>query len=144
MISGPSPHAVETGRRIAGQGGNVVDVAVAVALTLSVTTPYFAALGGGGFAVVKMDGDVQALDFRETAPLATGKTHYKDLPKEASVTGGHAVGVPGVAAGLWALHRKYGKLPWQQLFPPALELANHGFPVSGEWVKRTSEEKIAF
>lgn len=145
MISGPSPAAVETGRRIASQGGNVVDVSVAVALSLSVTSPYFASLGGGGFAMVKMgDQEVQALDFRESAPGATHKDYYKDLPEDSSINGGHAVGVPGVPAGLWALHQKYGKLPWHQLFPPALELANRGFPVSGEWVKRTTEEKSRF
>src|SRR5262245_3186164 len=91
MITGPSPYAVETGRKIAALGGNVVDVAVAVGLTLSVTSPYYAALGGGGFALVKMDEKVQALDFREAAPAATGKNYFKNLPKDASITGGHAV-----------------------------------------------------
>ena len=72
MISAPSPYAVEIGRAIAAKGGNVVDVAVAVGLTLSVTSPYFAALGGGGFALVKVNGPVEAIDFRETAPSGTG------------------------------------------------------------------------
>jgi len=53
---------------ITAYGG--VDVAVAVSLTMSVTNPYYAALGGGGFALVKMTGPVEALDFRETAPAA--------------------------------------------------------------------------
>lgn len=144
MISGPSPYAVEAGHKIAEMGGNVVDVAVAVGLTLSVTTPYYAALGGGGFALVKMDGGVQALDFRETAPAKTGKTYYKDLPKDASITGGHSVGVPGVAAGLFALHQKYGKLKWEKLFDEALKLASGGLQISGEWAHRTDGEKARF
>ncbi|MGZ3721795.1 MAG: gamma-glutamyltransferase [Bdellovibrionales bacterium] len=144
LISGPSPYAVEAGHKIAALGGNVIDVAVAVGLTLSVTTPYYAALGGGGFALVKMDGAVQALDFRETAPAKAGKDYYKNLPKDASITGGHAVGVPGFAAGLYALHQKYGKLKWEKLFSEALALANGGMQVSGEWVRKTDEEKARF
>lgn len=144
MIAGPSHYAVEAGQTIAALGGNVVDVAVAVGLTLSVTTPYYAALGGGGFALVKLGGIPEALDFRETAPAAAGKDYYRDLPKEASITGGHAIGVPGFAAGLFALHQKYGKLKWEKLFAPALELATHGFRVSGEWVHKGEEERARF
>ena len=48
LISAPSHYAVETAQKIHKMGGNVVDVAVAAGLTLSVTTPYYAALGGGG------------------------------------------------------------------------------------------------
>ena len=50
MIAAPSPYAIEVGTEVAKAGGNVVDVSVAVGLTLAVTSPYFAALGGGGFA----------------------------------------------------------------------------------------------
>lgn len=144
MIAGPSHYAVEAGHKVSEMGGNVVDVAVAVGLTLAVTTPYYAALGGGGFAVVKMNDGVQALDFRETAPGKTSKTYYKDLPKDASITGGHAVAVPGFAAGLFALHQKYGKLKWEKLFDQAINLANRGMEVSGEWVRNTDSEKARF
>lgn len=144
MVSGPSPWAIEAARRVSAKGGNVVDAAVAVALTLSVTSPYYAALGGGGFALVKMKDSVEAIDFRETAPAVTGKDYFKDLPQYSSITGGHAVAVPGIPAGLWALHQKYGKLKWTALFDQALELAVKGFPVSGEWVSRTDDEKGRF
>jgi gamma-glutamyltranspeptidase/glutathione hydrolase len=144
MISGPTPYAVETGRRIARQGGNLVDVAVAVALTLSVTSPYYAALGGGGLALVKMDGPVEALDFRETAPAALNKDYFIKLPTSNSISGGLAVGVPGVPAGLVALHKKYGHLKWEQLFAPAIELATRGFAVSGEWVHNSKDKRPVF
>jgi hypothetical protein len=95
MIAAPSPYAVEVGKKVIAQGGNVVDVAVAVGLTLSVTSPYFAGLGGGGFALIKMKDDVDVIDFRETAPAKTSPNYYKDKAKDASITGGAAVGVPG-------------------------------------------------
>ncbi len=140
LIAAASPLAVEAGRKIAERGGNAVDVAVTVGLTLSVTSPYFGALGGGGFALFKMDKAVEALDFRETAPAATSKGYYANLPAKASMVGGHAVGVPGVPAGLFALHKKYGKLRWAQLFDEPLRLARGGFPVTGEWVRKTKHE----
>lgn len=144
MIAGPTPYAVEVGRRVAKMGGNVVDVSVAIGLALSVTSPYYAALGGGGFALVRMNKGVEALDFREMAPSAYGKDSFTKLPKGSSENGGHAIGVPGFPAGLMALHERYGKLKWSQLFAPALELARNGFLLSGEWVKETSEEKERF
>src|SRR5262245_11123771 len=56
-------YAVDAGQKIAEAGGNPVDVAVTIALTMAVTNPAFASLGGGGFAVVKMaPGKVEALD----------------------------------------------------------------------------------
>ena len=138
MAAGPTPVAIEVARKVILNGGNVVDVAVAMGMTLAVTTPYFASLGGGGFAMVKMGKyPVEVLDFREMAP---GKTHpkfYLDKPKDASRVGPHAVGVPGVPAGLWALHKKYGKLQWSYLLDEPIKLAKKGFRVSGEWSNRT-------
>ncbi|MCB0387055.1 MAG: gamma-glutamyltransferase, partial [Bdellovibrionales bacterium] len=144
MISGPSPHAVEIGKAIAEEGGNVVDVAVAVGLTLAVTSPYFGSLGGGGFALIKMDKEVHALDFREIAPKATSPTFYVQREKDSSITGGAAVGVPGFAAGLWEMHKKYGKLPWSRLFKEPLKLAQNGFRVSGEWHRKTMGSETRF
>jgi gamma-glutamyltranspeptidase/glutathione hydrolase len=144
LISAASPFAVEAGKKIAEKGGNAVDVAVTVGLTLSVTSPYFGGLGGGGFAMVKIKDAPEALDFREVAPAATSKDYYLKLPKEASMFGGHAVGVPGVPAGLFTLHQKYGKLKWHQLFEDPLRLARNGFPVSGEWVLKTKNEAKNF
>lgn len=144
LISAPSPYAVEVGTKIAQQGGNVIDVAVGVSLTLAVTSPYFASLGGGGFALVKMNGKVEALDFREMAPKATDKDFFVNRPKEASIKGGAAVGVPGFPAGIWELHKKYGKLPWRNLFQEPFKICKNGFRVSGEWVENTEAMKEVF
>lgn len=131
MISAPSAFAVEAGKAISARGGNLIDVAVAVGLTLAVTNPSNATLGGGGFALVSMGDGVEVLDFREMAPAATSPEFYLDREKGASWNGGAAVGVPGVAAGYWALHEKYGKLAWSDLFAMALRLAQGGMEISG-------------
>ncbi len=142
VMSVANAHAAEFGQKIAEAGGNPVDVAVAMVLTMSVTNPTFAALGGGGFAVVKIGNKVTALDFRERAPAAMGPEYYKSKSKEASITGGAAVGVPGIPAGLWELHKRYGRLPWARLFDEALELATHGFRMTGH-VSENSKHNAA-
>jgi len=131
MISAPSGYAVDAGKAIHARGGNLIDVAVAVGLTLAVTNPSNASLGGGGFALLAMGQGVDVLDFREAAPAATSPDFYLQRDKGASWNGGAAVGVPGVAAGLWAMHQKYGKLEWSQLFDTALALAEDGIEFSG-------------
>jgi gamma-glutamyltranspeptidase/glutathione hydrolase len=144
MIAGPSPYAVDIAREVYSKGGNAIDVAVASLLSLAVTHPYYAALGGGGFAVVKAGNEIRALDFRETAPQKSGPDMFKDRPEGASTNGGLAVAIPGNPAGLWELHHKYGKLKWNQLFDHALRLANQGFRVSGEWAETTARKKERF
>ncbi len=131
MISAPSEYAVDAGKAAYANGGNLIDVAVAVGLTLAVTNPSNASLGGGGFALLSMGQGVDVLDFREAAPSATSPDFYVKRDKGASWSGGAAVGVPGVAAGLWAMHQKYGKLKWSGLFDTALRLAEHGIEISG-------------
>lgn len=140
MAAGPSPYMIHAVEDVAQAGGNVADATVAAALTLAVTSPYYAALGGGGFAMMKLGEKVEVLDFRETAPKASDEQFFAQRPATASTLGGAAVGVPGVPAGLWALHKKYGKLPWKRLFQYPLKLAEAGFRVSGEWAENTREE----
>ncbi len=135
VMSAASPIAVQNAQKVAEAGGNVVDVAVALVLNMSVTHSTFAALGGGGFALVRMGKNTEVLDFRERAPNATSPNYFKSLPKEASVTGGAAVAVPGLPAGLWALHQKYGKLHWSRLFDSAILLAQKGYRVSGDYAE---------
>ena len=111
MVAAPSYRAIEVGQSVAKKGGNVVDVAVAVELALAVTSPYFASIGGGGFAMIRMNQqDPVALDFRETAPILTHPQFYRDKGEKASTIGSLAVGIPGIPAGIWEIHKKYGKL----------------------------------
>jgi gamma-glutamyltranspeptidase/glutathione hydrolase len=141
MISAPSHYAVDAGKAISAKGGNLIDVAVTVGLTLAVTNPSNASLGGGGFALVSMGQGVEVLDFREAAPAATSPDFYVNREKGASWNGGTAVGVPGVAAGLWALHQKYGKLKWADLFESATKLALDGIEFSGTESRYSETQK---
>lgn len=151
-ITAACPYAVAAGQRIAEKGGNAVDVALTVLLTEAVTNPSFASLGGGGFAMVKIpsknikngSGGVETLDFREVAPGATDEKYYLNKAKDASMKGGTAVGVPGLPAGIWELHKKYGKLHWSELFTIPIQLADKGFRVTGGWYDDTIQGSKRF
>lgn len=128
---------METVKNIYRKGGNIFDAAIAGAFTLSVTHPYFVSLGCGGFALLKSQkGHVQVLDFREIAPATISENFYIKN-KLSSTKTGSAVGVPGFVAGQWAIHQKYGSLPWAELIKPAIKLADKGFMISGQWMNKT-------
>lgn len=133
-VASADPQATAAGLAILRGGGNAVDAAVATALALAVVYPEAGNLGGGGFALVRMGGELQALDFRETAPAKAKPDMYLDpegKPVEnASLVGPLAAGVPGSPAGLWELQRRFGRLPWSKVVEPARRLAADGFRVS--------------
>ncbi|HEX6764195.1 MAG TPA: gamma-glutamyltransferase family protein [Polyangiaceae bacterium] len=111
-------------------GGNAVDAAIVAALVAGVASPTSSGLGGGGFAVVRMaeDRSTSVLDFRETAPASVDVSAFERRPLP-SVERGKLVGVPGEAAGLHELSRRYGKRSWRNLVGPAERLARRGFVV---------------
>ena len=133
-VAAADPLAVEAGLETLRAGGTAVDAAVATALALAVVYPEAGNLGGGGFAVMRMGGDFAALDFRETAPARARRDMYLDAQgqpiENASIVGPLSAGVPGSPAGLYELHKRYGRLPWTRVVAPARRLAADGFRVS--------------
>src|SRR4051812_42897492 len=130
MVVSGSPIASQVGRDILQQGGNAVDAAVAVGFALAVVHPEAGNIGGGGFMIIRSrDGQVQALDYRETAPSRASRDMYRPAGPEASVTGHLAAGVPGAVAGMVEAHRRLGRLPFSGLVEPAIRLAEAGFVV---------------
>jgi len=144
-VASAAPAATAVGLTILQEGGNAADGAVATALALAVVHPAAGNLGGGGFAVARFGGGVSALDFRETAPAAATAGMFlgsdgKPVP-ERSLVGPLAAGVPGSPAGLFELHRRFGRLPWSQVVAPAIHLARDGFVVTPRLQKSITEER---
>lgn len=131
MIATDSPEATQVGIEVGLLGGNVVDVAVATSFAISVTRPHSTGLGGGGFLILylKEFSEPIAFDFRERAPNAASRDMYKKKPKEDSLLGFRAVGVPGNVAGLVQIQKRYGKLSLKTVISPAIRLAEKGFPM---------------
>jgi len=132
-IAMPDAFSAEAVSRVLAQGGNAVDAAVAAAFTLAVTYPEAGNIGGGGFMLIWFDGEACFLDYRETAPAAATRDMYLSedgaVVEGASLVGHLASGVPGTVAGMWEAHARFGRLDWESLLDPAVELAEQGFVV---------------
>ncbi|MEG4092125.1 gamma-glutamyltransferase [Microcoleus sp. Pol12B4] len=150
MAVSAHPLASAAGLALLQQGGNAVDAAAATALAISVVEPFSAGIGGGGFLLLRRaeTGTVQALDFRERAPKRAARDMYLDkqgkVRPRASRDGHLAAGIPGTVAGLYTVHREYGKLPWAAVVAPAIALAENGFPVSSRFTTATGRRQDVF
>lgn len=136
MISAANPLAVEAGLQMLRAGGAATDAAIAVQLVLNLVEPQSSGIGGGAF-VLHWDAaskQLKSYDGRETAPAASQPDRFlvNDRPMKFgdAVFGGASVGVPGTLRLLETIHRAHGRLPWAQLFDPAIRLAETGFRVS--------------
>lgn len=147
MVVSAHPLASDAGVEMFKQGGNAIDAAVATAFAISVVEPFSAGIGGGGFAMVRLteNNEIKALDFRERAPQKATQNMYLDaegkVRPKSSINGHLAVGVPGTVAGLYELHRQYGKLPWETVVKPAINLAKDGFLVGEKFVNSVNARK---
>jgi len=131
-VSAADPRATAAGEAILAQGGSATDAAIAVMLALTVVEPQSSGIGGGGFMIHAGADGVTTIDGRETAPASATGSRFLDgngerLPGSIRTTSGLSVGVPGNIALAAQAHAKYGKLPWADLFQPAIALARDGF-----------------
>jgi gamma-glutamyltranspeptidase/glutathione hydrolase len=134
-VAAANPLATDAGYQVLKAGGSAVDAAIAVQMVLTLVEPQSSGIGGGAFLLHYNGKDVEAFDGRETAPAAADEKLFlgpdgKPLPFYEGVVGGRSVGVPGTVRMLEMAHKQHGKLPWAQLFQPAITLAEGGFKVS--------------
>ena len=137
MVVSAHPLASKVGLEILKQGGNAVDAAVAVQFALAVVYPSAGNIGGGGFFVYRSNqGQFSSLDFREKAPSRSYRDMYLDSAGDVidnlSLKGHLASGVPGTVDGMVAIHDSLGKLNWENLIQPAIDLANNGFALTSK------------
>jgi gamma-glutamyltranspeptidase / glutathione hydrolase len=114
-------------------GGNAADAAAAAAFTLAVVEPYSSGIGGGGFALIRMQKELVFMDFREIAPRRARREMYvKDGQADPIMSrdGILSAGVPGAVAGYLELQKKYGTLKRNQVLAPAIFAAANGFKVT--------------
>ena len=149
MVVSAREEASKIGVEILKLGGNAFDAMIATDLALAVSYQSAGNIGGGGFMVYRMaNGETGALDYREKAPLTAFKDMYLDdygnIIKGMSLAGGMAVGVPGTIAGIFEVHKKFGSLPIEQLFQPAIDLANDGIIVTKKQSNRIKSRQNYF
>jgi gamma-glutamyltranspeptidase/glutathione hydrolase len=130
--------ATEAGEKILADGGTAIDAMIAVQTVLGLVEPQSSGIAGGAF-VVYFDaemGKLTTFDARETAPILATEDRFVDPATSLSLgfrdawQSALSVGVPGVPRAMEMLHKKFGKLPWADLFEPAKAHAIDGFNVS--------------
>ncbi|WP_460448166.1 gamma-glutamyltransferase [Alsobacter sp. SYSU BS001988] len=149
MAAAANPLATEAGREMLRAGGGAVDAAIAAQLVLNLVEPQSSGIGGGAFMVHWDEArrTLTTLDGRETAPAAATPDRFmapdgKPMKFYDAVVGGRSVGVPGTPRLLAEAHKRWGKLPWPQLFEPAIRLAENGFSVSPRLSGLLGQEKF--
>ncbi|CAN5548234.1 gamma-glutamyltransferase [soil metagenome] len=139
MVASQHELASKIGIEVMKKGGNAVDAAIAVGLTLAVVYPEAGNIGGGGFMLIRnANGETHAIDYREMAPAAANRDIFVDdkgnlIKGDGSSTIGYrASGVPGTLAGFDLAFKKYGsgKIKWSDLVEPARALADNGYELS--------------
>jgi len=148
-VAAANPLATDAGRQVLQSGGSAVDAAIAVQMVLTLVEPQSSGIGGGAF-LLHFDGkSTQAFDGRETAPAGATPSLFlngdgKPMPFIDAVVGGRAVGVPGTVRMLALAHQQHGRLPWAELFKPAIALATQGFRVSPRMATLLASEQHLF
>lgn len=136
MVVAANPMAAEAGQAMLRAGGGAIDAAIAAQAMLTLVEPQSSGIGGGALMLHwdAVTSRLSAWDGRETAPAAASPGLFlqdgQPMAFHEAAVGGRAVGVPGALRMLEAVHRLHGKLPWAELFAPAILAAEEGFDVS--------------
>ncbi len=118
-------------------GGNAIDATIAAAAVNVVTKPYATHLGGDAFALIwhPRTNTVECLNAGGRAPH---RATLEELGGRIPASGPRASTVPGLVDSWVELHKRHGSRPLPDLLRPAIELAEHGFPVSTHLAVQTA------
>ncbi len=135
MVTSQGKGTTEAALEVFKKGGNIIDAFVAASFAISVERPHSTGIGGGGFLLYfsKKENKVFAFDFREVAPMSAVTNMFLTKKGETqpllSQEGALAVATPGLVKGLYEIHKRFGKLSWEETMRPSIKLAREGFPL---------------
>lgn len=139
MVASVHPLATQAGVNALKSGGNAIDAAVAVGLTLGVVDTHNSGIGGGCFLLIHLaNGTNLCIDGREMAPAAATRDMFVRDGKgdtDLSQCGPLASGVPGEVAAFEFAVKNYGKKSIRELLLPAADIAEKGFPVPAGYAR---------
>ena len=150
VVSTSHPLAAQAGLRMLWAGGNAVDAAIAAAATIMITEPVSNGLGSDAFAILWDGQQLHGLNASGTAPAAWTPEYFRRKYGDGCMTppkrGMDSVTVPGAIAGWAALSERFGKLPFEDLLQPAIEVAERGYlmpiVVQSKWLAATEELRV--
>ncbi|SHH02003.1 gamma-glutamyltranspeptidase / glutathione hydrolase [Anaerosphaera aminiphila DSM 21120] len=131
MVCTSQPLAAQAGLDMIKKGGNAVDAAIATAVCMTVLEPTSNGIGGDSFALIWMNGKLHGLNSSGVVPKSLNvdvieNLGYKKIPERGWIP----VMVPGAPAAWAELSEKFGKLSLEEVFEPAIQYAEEGYPVS--------------
>lgn len=142
VVATSQPLAASAGLQMLAKGGNAADAALATAIALTVVEPCMNGIGGDAFVLLWDGKTLHGLNASGRAPAAWTRGYfskYDSMPKR----GWDTVTVPGAVSAWRALSERFGKLPFENLFEPALKYARDGYLVSHtvhrQWQKQVPE-----
>jgi gamma-glutamyltranspeptidase/glutathione hydrolase len=143
MVCSAHPLAAAVGISILQRGGNAFDAAIAVAAAEGVVLPMKCGVGGDAFVIAHSASRNETLAFNGSGVAAAGATRayyaergYDRMPLD----GVHAASVPGAVDVYETIWKRYGTLPWADLWQPAIELATAGVAIT-DYVSARYEER---
>jgi len=147
VVSTSHPLAVQAGLRMLWQGGNAVDAAIAAAAAITLTEPVSCGLGSDAFCILWDGQELHGLNASGHAPQTWTPEYFKrkygDDAQTPPKRGMDSVTVPGAVASWVAMSERFGKLPFEDLLQPAIEIAERGYllpvVVQQKWAAATPE-----
>jgi len=147
VVSTSHPLAAQAGLRILWQGGNAVDAAIAAAAALTITEPVSNGLGSDAFCILWDGQQLHGLNASGSAPKAWTPGYFQSKYGASATTppkrGMDSVTIPGAVSAWVALSERFGKLPFEDLLQPAIEIAERGYllpvVVQQKWEAATPE-----
>ena len=147
VVSTSHPLAAQAGLRMLWQGGNAVDAAIAAAAAITLTEPVSCGLGSDAFCILWDGKELHGLNASGHAPQTWTPDYFKrkygDDAQTPPKRGIDSVTVPGAVASWVALSERFGKLPFEDLLQPAIEIAERGYllpvVVQQKWAAATPE-----
>jgi gamma-glutamyltranspeptidase / glutathione hydrolase len=128
LVCTSQPLAAQAGLQMLAEGGTAVDAALATAITLTLVEPVSNGIGSDAFAIVWDGTTLHGLNASGRSPAAWTPEYFGGGPVPGR--GWNSVTVPG-AVSAWAdLHARFGALPFERLFGPAVRYGREGFLVS--------------
>lgn len=129
IVATSQPLAAQAGLRMLQKGGNAVDAAIAAAIALTVVEPTMNGIGGDAFAIVWDGKKLHGLNASGRSPAGWDFEQFSQFESMPEL-GWNAVTIPGAVSSWVELSERFGRLPFEYLFEPAIEYAYNGFLVS--------------
>jgi gamma-glutamyltranspeptidase/glutathione hydrolase len=129
VVATSQPLAAQAGLQMLARGGNAVDAALATAITLTVVEPTSNGLGSDAFAIIWDGKELHGLNGSGRSPRAWSPSRFSGRARMPEL-GWDTVTVPGAVDAWISLSRRFGKLPFADLFEPAIRYAADGFLVT--------------